>query len=148
MKGHWERVCLPMQAAETCRAGLVTPGNALGCTMELERALKIASNTNRSSSLAQSKKSLRTASSQFSFAYANRREVDCKQLEVRRLGGEEERAGTFHGQAASAVPFICFWERLVPRGQAARPPLARSVPCPRHSAGDEPHPRPAFPGLG
>lgn len=34
-----------------------------------------------------SQKSLQTASSQLSFAYANRGEDDCKQLEVRRLGG-------------------------------------------------------------
>lgn len=48
--------------------------------------------------------------------------------------GGEERAGTFHEQAASAIPFICCWECLVPRGQAARPPLARWVLCPRHPA--------------
>lgn len=48
--------------------------------------------------------------------------------------GSEEGAGTFHEQAASAIPFICRWECLVPRGQAARPPLAQWVLCPRHPA--------------
>ena len=78
-----------------------------------------------------SKKSLQTASSQLSFAYANRAKDDCRQLEVRRSGGEE-RAGTFHGRAASAVPFICHWERLDPRaGCPAAPRPVGAMPVGR-----------------